>query len=197
MLLGAKYKKRKGGREDMVRLSLLLRHKVRDVGGNAHSFAFDTMTKVYRDAVYAKETQTTWNPIFPAQQANTAEAAAAASASAPSASTSTLAQGDTAKKVDGSGAAAALSGVKHRPQRRSGVQVEILNLYRDMLRASQRMEDPQTRKNMRDFIRAEFDRNRDIPCKFITRIEWQLHHGQNKLEELRAMRPDTKFSLMR
>ncbi|RNF25787.1 uncharacterized protein Tco025E_01998 [Trypanosoma conorhini] len=183
----------------MLRPSLRLRHKVRDVGGNAHSFAFDTMTRVYRDAVYAKEAQPTWNPIFSAEREIAAAAAAAAAAGGADAPAQafTLSQAGETKKLDRAAATAALSGERHRSQRRSGVQLEILSLYRDMLKASQRMEDPQARRDMRRFIRAEFDRNRDIPRKFVTRIEWQLHHGKNKLEELRAMRPDTKFSILK
>ncbi|KAF8282030.1 hypothetical protein BCY84_18823 [Trypanosoma cruzi cruzi] len=178
----------------MVNLSFCLRHKLRDAAGNTHNFAFDIMTKVYREAVYAKDARYAGNPMFPERQTS---ATAAGIARSPPASTSTVAELGKIQKGDQTGASTSASSEMPRSQRRSGVQVDILNLYRDMLRALQRLEDPRTRKDLRKFIRSEFDSNRDIPRRCITRIEWHLHHGKNKLEELRTMRPDTKFFLVK
>ncbi|KEG15145.1 hypothetical protein DQ04_00171090 [Trypanosoma grayi] len=180
----------------MLRLSIALRHKIRDRGGNMHNFAFDTMTKVYRDAMYTSDKRYAGNPMYPEHDKASVTGAALAGTSVlpqeslqaqPERNTATTGSNSSTSPVDG----------MRRAPRRSGVQLEILGLYRDLLRETRRMEDPQTRENLRRFIRAEFSANSDIPRKFVTRIEWQLHHGRNKLEELRGMRSDTKFSFMR
>jgi hypothetical protein len=81
--------------------------------------------------------------------------------------------------------------------RHSGVQVEILRMYRSMLREVRRMDDLDTRRNLTAYIRSEFDKHRDVPRKNILKIEWQLNYGKRKLEDLQAMSPHTKFTMMR
>nr|CCC94321.1 conserved hypothetical protein [Trypanosoma congolense IL3000] len=158
----------------MLRYSRRLLHKVNDKGWNTHNFAFDTMTKVYLDAVYA------------------------GSATGPGAAPLPRQTSDTTPLT--SSAAAVPNNQVQQPKRqgprRSGVQNEILQLYRELLRETRRLNDPQTQVCLRRFIRSEFDRNIAIPRKFVTRIEWQIHYGKNKLEELRSMGPDSRFSLM-
>ncbi|CAM38104.2 conserved hypothetical protein [Leishmania braziliensis MHOM/BR/75/M2904] len=81
--------------------------------------------------------------------------------------------------------------------RRSGVQVEILSVYRSMLREVSRIQDADTRRNLSAYIREEYDKQRDIPRKNIMKIEWKLNYSKRKLDELRAMGKDTKFTMMR
>ncbi|KAG5507656.1 hypothetical protein JKF63_06605 [Porcisia hertigi] len=81
--------------------------------------------------------------------------------------------------------------------RHSGVQVEILSLYRRMLREVARMDDADTRHSLAAYIRQEYDKQRDVPRKNIMKIEWKLNYGKRKLEELQAMSKNTKFTIMR
>ncbi|GET87833.1 hypothetical protein, conserved [Leishmania tarentolae] len=81
--------------------------------------------------------------------------------------------------------------------RRSGVQSEILSVYRGMLREVSRMHDADTRRNLSAYIRQEYEKQRDIPRKNIMKIEWRLNYGKRKLEELQAMSKHTKFTMMR
>ncbi|ORC92714.1 uncharacterized protein TM35_000034670 [Trypanosoma theileri] len=190
----------------MLCLSLLSRHKIRDRGGNRHNFAFDTMTKVYREAVYAKEARYAGNPMYPEEgeprSTNTSSASMNTSTSSAVSSLSAKREGtpmrtDKEKSVvNGNDSSKPSSAIRQGP-RRSGVQLEILGLYHDLLKETRKMKDPQTRENLRHYIRSEFNGNIDIPRRCVTRIEWQLHYGRNKLEELRDMRPDSKFTLMR
>ncbi|KAH9589070.1 Complex 1 LYR protein [Trypanosoma melophagium] len=187
----------------MLRISLALRHKIRDRGGNVHNFAFDTMTKVYREAVYAKDARYAGNPMYPEsepQSTNTNTSTNINTHAAVSLSANregTLMETEKENSVVNGNVSSRSSNAMKRGPRRSGVQLEILSLYHDLLKETQKMKDPQTRENLRHFIRSEFNGNIDIPRRHVTRIEWQLHYGKNKLEELRDMRPDSKFTLMR
>ncbi|KPA78609.1 hypothetical protein ABB37_06209 [Leptomonas pyrrhocoris] len=288
-------------------------HQRRDRGGNTHSFPFDTLTKVYRDTVYATQARYQGNPMYPERDpprnAASDAATAAVAATSPASSSSPrsnvtnhvgnigvmspaatplsewmeelhrhphAADGDSdhghgqhhnhhhddehphhhggrssslspsaptrivrdahASSHDqhGTGFAAEtgesptttamedeavrerlrthmFSGKRGSPQtrgpharntggaapRHSGVQVDILNMYRSMLREVGRMEDPDTRRNLTAYIRSEFDKHRDVPRKNILKIEWQLNYGKRKLEDLQAMGRHTKFSMMR
>lgn len=84
-------------------------------------------------------------------------------------------------------------GGRGRTPRHSGVQVELLSLYRQMLREVDRMTDPDTRKNLRTYIRAEFDKNVSVPRKHIAKIEWCMNTAKRKLEDLQRMSSTTKF----
>ncbi|KAG5481089.1 hypothetical protein LSCM1_06767 [Leishmania martiniquensis] len=270
-----------------LHLTRVSRHQRRDKGGNAHNFPFDTLTKVYRDAVYAPQEQYQGNPMHPERDRGTSPSPGASfAASQPS---------DAAKDVSSAGAmspvAAKLAewmerqhqkeGPRHhrgngdlsptssraRPiarsqatasfpspassaaasttegshagdetmrqklrahlfserkqlgrqmevglprsasstpaaagsasPRRSGVQTEILSVYRSMLREVARMQDADTRRHLLAYIRQEYDKQRGIPRKEIMKIEWRLNYSKRKLEDLQAMDRHTKFTVMR
>lgn len=155
----------------MLHCSQWLRHRVNDRGGTAHNFAFDALTKVYRDAVYGNNLSHSGNSVTPG---HSAAAASTASPTSPAEMQHQLPRGP----------------------RLSGVQREILQLYRDLLKETRRMRDLRTQANLRRFIRSEFDKGANISRKYITRIEWQMNYGKNKLDELRHMSPDMRFSLV-
>lgn len=287
-----------------LRLTRSTLHQRRDKGGNAHNFPFDTLTKVYRDAVYVPQERYRGNPMYPERGAEAPPAAAAPSPSsnvtnhvgnigvmspvatklsewmeeqqqqqqhghtnAPAAaqkSTNTAhthddghphhhhdpqhsAEGRARATPISRGAASARAAAPPRqPQqslppspgaavddaalrqrlrthlfakkqrspssldgvlvadsaaaaapRHSGVQVEILNTYRSMLREVARMQDADTRRNLTAYIRQDYEKHRDIPRKNIMKIEWQLNYGKRKLEDLQAMGKHTKFTMMR
>lgn len=273
-------------------------HQRRDKGGNTHNFPFDTLTKVYRDSMYASQDRYLSNPMYPergphgssppsalrgapqtsssstdvtnhvgnigvmsaaatplsewmeelhhehnissgcggephdAHQPSHGSRVSASPASAnhtrivrsapssplvadggPAASTAmgdeavrerlrarifASSKGSTARPARGNastgGAATAAAAAAPR---HSGVQVEILNVYRSMLREVRRMEDAGTRRNLTAYIRSEFDKHRDVPRKNILKIEWQLNYGKRKLEDLQAMGKHTRFTMMR
>lgn len=79
--------------------------------------------------------------------------------------------------------------------RYSGVQREILSLYRELLRETRRMQDADTQSNMRRYMRQEFDKDAAVPRKHIAKIEWCLNTGKRKLEELQRMGANTKFAV--
>lgn len=79
--------------------------------------------------------------------------------------------------------------------RHSGVQREMIYLYRSLLRETNRMDDIDTRVNLRRYIRAEFNKYVDVPRKHIVKIEWCINYGKRKLEELKGMSSRTKFSM--
>ncbi|CCW69603.1 unnamed protein product [Phytomonas sp. Hart1] len=85
---------------------------------------------------------------------------------------------------------------KMRP-RHSGVQLQILNLYRRMLKEAFRMHDADTRSNLQTYIRSEFDKNVDVSRKHVAKIEWCINTGKRKLEDLQLMNPNTKFCMKR
>ncbi|CBZ25628.1 conserved hypothetical protein [Leishmania mexicana MHOM/GT/2001/U1103] len=265
-----------------LHVTRVARHKRNDKGGNAHNFAFDTLTKVYRDAVYLPQEKyrrglmdPERSPGVPLPQAalvapssssdvtnhvgnigvmssvatklsdwmeqqqhqkkhhadddgGTGHASATASCATPitrgsvaSSSPSPAPSGEAAtteeshmddetirrrlrthlfsnKKQPGQPRTASPTPVAtaSASPRRSGVQAEILSVYRSMLREVSRMQDADTRRNLSAYIRQEYDKQRDIPRKNIMKIEWRLNYGKRKLEELQAMNKHTKFTMM-
>ncbi|KAF2206026.1 hypothetical protein GQ43DRAFT_406065 [Delitschia confertaspora ATCC 74209] len=65
--------------------------------------------------------------------------------------------------------------------RLSGLQRDVLSLYRRCLRAV-REKPSETRENFRSFIREEFHKNRDLDKKDFGTIEYLLRRGQRQLE---------------
>ncbi|KAL9655924.1 hypothetical protein ABK040_007545 [Willaertia magna] len=63
----------------------------------------------------------------------------------------------------------------------SGIQRDVLSLYRQFLRTAKRKENPEMLKK---YIRHEFNTYKDIPKNETNRIEWFLRNGYNKLEML-------------
>ena len=148
----------------MLRKTLIRWHNRRDIAENAHNFAFDLSTKIYREAVPQGKGAVKIQPASP-----------------PSVGTK--------QSGDGGGGSSKLP-------RMSGLQLEILGLYRSCVKAANRLEDPKSKMNLRRFIRAEFDKQRSIPRRMVTKIEWQMHYGRTKLEDLKAMKPNTKFNVV-
>ncbi|KAL7701093.1 Complex 1 protein (LYR family) [Lotmaria passim] len=103
----------------------------------------------------------------------------------------------SAKKAGKTRGAHSSSAAAAAAPRHSGVQIEVLNLYRSMLREVRKMDDAETRRNLTAFIRSEYDKHRDVPRKDILKIEWQINYGKRKLEDLQAMGKNTKFTMMR
>ncbi|KPI89937.1 hypothetical protein ABL78_0905 [Leptomonas seymouri] len=271
-----------------LRTTRCMLHQRRDRGGNTHNFPFDTLTKVYRDTMYATQERYLSNPMYPERgphnsvaaapspatssppssnvtnhvgnigvmspaatplskwmeelhqhpnpeadahdhvhgvasppkhtriagnarmphrlhDISSASDAAAASGQAPSATTvndeavrerlmARLAREKGGSKSSSTRTSSAFAAATAR---HSGVQLEILSMYRRMLREVGRMEDPDTRRNLTAYIRSEFEKHRDVPRKNILKIEWLLNYGKRKLEDLQAMGQHTRFSMMR
>lgn len=210
----------------------LLLHQRRDRGGNAHNFPFDTLTKVYRDSVYAPQQRYQGNPMHP--DLHSSDSSQQVGSSRVSRSPSGATAATSAKMEDISSAAMPMAGddeamrqrlrasLLKKSQRRpiaaeveatedrgsptaatatvaplqlSGVQREIIGVFRAMLREVRRMKDPSTRIALQSYIRSEFDRQRAVSRQHIMKIEWHLHYGKRKLEDLQAMDADTKFSV--
>jgi succinate dehydrogenase assembly factor 1 len=138
----------------MFRRSVLRYHNIRDSAGNAHSFAFDSSTRIYKEAV-----------------------------------------------TDGKGSPGAAQSTSRsvdigRGRRMSGLQLEILGLFRSCLKEAHRLEDQASRRNLHKFIRSEFEQHKSIPRKMVTSIEWRIHYARTKLEDLKNMKRNTKFNVM-
>jgi hypothetical protein len=87
---------------------------------------------------------------------------------------------------------------RHRSDRKrlSGIQQEVLVLYRNLLRETRKFEDPESRHNLAQRVREEFKEDSKIPRKLLAKVEWKLHYGRNKLEDIKAMRPNSRFRVM-
>ena len=66
-------------------------------------------------------------------------------------------------------------------QRLSGLQRDVLALYRQCLRAA-RLKPAETRQNFERFARKEFDKHRDFDKKDFGAIELFLRRGRRQLE---------------
>ncbi|KAG5508082.1 hypothetical protein GH5_07139 [Leishmania sp. Ghana 2012 LV757] len=266
---------------ECLHFTRVMRHQRHDKGGNAHNFPFDTLTKVYRDAVYVPQGQYRGNPMHPERDrgassaplrcfdiadhvGNTGAMSPVATklsewmvrqheeedpsdrrgtghTSSTSSLATPIARFKVASSIHSPASSAAASTAEGMPvddeavrrrlrahlfsdrnesgrqavagqprsasstpaaavstsTRRSGVQAEILSVYRSMLREVARMQDTDTRRDLSAYIRQEYDKQRDIPRKNIMKIEWKLNYSKRKLEELQAMSKHTKFTIMR
>jgi succinate dehydrogenase assembly factor 1 len=81
--------------------------------------------------------------------------------------------------------------------RHSGMQIDVLSLYKSLLKEAQRRTDAASRVNLAAYIRGEFRDNMKLPRKEVSKIEWLVHRGRNKLEELQAQKPNTRFNVLR
>lgn len=72
-----------------------------------------------------------------------------------------------------------------RPHRLSGLQREVLSLYRSCLRAA-RHKPASTRPNFEAFARREFARNISLDKKDFGAIEFLLRKGHKQLEVYEA-----------
>ncbi|KAG5503697.1 hypothetical protein JIQ42_05920 [Leishmania sp. Namibia] len=260
---------------ECLHLTRVMCHQRHDKGGNAHNFPFDTLTKVYRDAVYVPQEHYRGNPMHPErgrgasfapsrcfgitgamspvatklsewmeqqhEEEDPSDRRGTGHTSATSSLATPIARSQVASSIHSPASSAAAStaegmpvddeAVRLRPRahlfsdrneserqavagqprspsstpaaavststRRSGVQAEILSVYRNMLREVARMQDTDTRRDLSAYIRQEYDKQRDIPRKNIMKIEWKLNYSKRKLEELQAMSKHTKFTIMR
>lgn len=71
------------------------------------------------------------------------------------------------------------------PPRLSGLQRDVLALYRQCLRAA-RAKPAQTRPNFEAFARREFERNMSLDRKDFNTVEFLLRKGQRQLETYSA-----------
>lgn len=69
-------------------------------------------------------------------------------------------------------------------QTHSGIQRQVLALYRECLQAASRLPTPQSQQAARAFTRAEFRQN--VGRLEVLRIEHQLRAGRKKLERYTA-----------
>lgn len=65
--------------------------------------------------------------------------------------------------------------------RLSGIQRDVLSLYRRCLRAA-RTKPTDTRPNFEHFARREFDKARGLDKKDFSAIEYMLRKGERQLE---------------
>lgn len=79
-------------------------------------------------------------------------------------------------------------------RRLSGVQLEVLRLYRHFMKAAQQKQDESTRTGLKKYIKEQFRLNQRIPRYDVQRVEWHLHFGKRKLEELLAAKPTMRFT---
>lgn len=77
---------------------------------------------------------------------------------------------------------------------KSGVQKQVLSLYRAALRLASRRPSVEERSALREFARAEIEAHRTIPRSDTLRTEFLLRSGRKKLESAAA---GARFSLAR
>ncbi|CAK7568447.1 MAG: hypothetical protein SEPTF4163_006437 [Sporothrix epigloea] len=71
--------------------------------------------------------------------------------------------------------------------RLSGLQREVLSLYRQSLRAS-RQKPEDSRAHFKDYARSEFVRHRDLEKRDFGAIEFLLRKGRRQLEVMSSAR---------
>ncbi|XP_058107265.1 succinate dehydrogenase assembly factor 1, mitochondrial [Magnolia sinica] len=75
------------------------------------------------------------------------------------------------------------------PQKLSGMQKQVLALYRGFLRAA-RTKAPEERRNIESVVSTEFRRNSEsVDRKNFIYIEYLLRRGKKQLDQLKS--PDT------
>lgn len=77
----------------------------------------------------------------------------------------------------------------------SGVQREMLMLYRSFLKSIAVLHDAPTRQILCSHVREKFNEGAAIPRRKIDIIEWKLNYGKRKLEELNAIGRDSTFRI--
>ena len=65
----------------------------------------------------------------------------------------------------------------------SGLQLQVLHLYRRALRAA-RQQEPHSRKNLEDYARYQFDNHRSVGRLNVLLIEHLLRQGDKQLQML-------------
>ncbi|KAL0489499.1 succinate dehydrogenase assembly factor 1, mitochondrial [Acrasis kona] len=69
-----------------------------------------------------------------------------------------------------------------KPRRLSGLQMQVLSVYRIMLRAAKEKQDASISR----MVRSEFRKNSSIPVTQHHRIEWMLNQSRGKLELMQS-----------
>ena len=78
---------------------------------------------------------------------------------------------------------------------KSGLQKQVLNLYRQLLRTASNQSIPAVQENLKKFIRIEFKRKaKEINSKDISSIEHQIRRGERRLEFVKVHVNIKKFS---
>lgn len=75
--------------------------------------------------------------------------------------------------------------VAHRARRLSGLQKDVLNLYRDFLRAIS-AKDAAAQPGLRSYVREHFKAQLPLKTTQVTLIEHHLRSGRKKLEQLQS-----------
>ncbi|GLT75670.1 hypothetical protein SLA2020_473750 [Shorea laevis] len=77
----------------------------------------------------------------------------------------------------------------NRGPRLSGMQKQVLSLYREFLRAA-RLKPPEERHRIESIVTSEFRRNsKQVDRKNFLYIEYLIRRGKKQLDQLRS--PDT------
>ncbi|KAL3641494.1 hypothetical protein CASFOL_016462 [Castilleja foliolosa] len=80
-------------------------------------------------------------------------------------------------------------GASSRPKQLSGMQKQVLALYRDFLRAA-RIKSPEERHRIESIVSTEFRNNsKQVDRKNFLLIEHLLRRGKKQLDQLKS--PDT------
>lgn len=178
----------------MLRACLPLRHNLRDKASNSHNTSFDTLSNIYRDAVRPSESRLpkVGESLrdLPLEGFSPAMHASPASPTTSHVGAPQISRGTKEKRPP----PMTFSG-RHPLPRRSGLQQEVLSLYKSLLAAAREKEHPQTVANLRKQIQSEFRQESGLERKHITKIEWLVHRGRNKLDELKAMPKTMRFSV--
>lgn len=78
---------------------------------------------------------------------------------------------------------------------KSGLQKQVLNLYRRLLRTASKQTVPIVQDNLKQFIRREFkEKAKEINFKDISSIEHQIRLGERRLEFFKEHLNLKKFS---
>ena len=65
------------------------------------------------------------------------------------------------------------------------VRGQVLKLYRNCFKTIQRIPDPRQRQDLQDWVRSDFQANKNIPPVQEERIQSLLAHGDKMLNELK------------
>eukprot|EP00760_Papus_ankaliazontas_P004447 PhM_4_TR11897/c0_g1_i1/m.42709/K18167/SDHAF1; succinate dehydrogenase assembly factor 1 len=78
----------------------------------------------------------------------------------------------------------------------SGAQLAVIALFKDFIREANKRTDERSRRALLSHIRGEFKKGMCIPRREFVRIEWHMHMGRKKLEELKKSKPGDKFGMV-
>lgn len=78
---------------------------------------------------------------------------------------------------------------------KSGLQKQVLSLYRQLLKASSAQSNPSVRDSLKQYFRNEFkSKALELSYKDITAIEHQIRLGERKLDFLKEHLSLKRFS---